>query len=122
MKTLLALLRSLAGAIDAFVAAGGVQILVDYLRQRAAAASSQARAADAQRLDRELASGDPARVERAAVELLHATEGAHHRGQGAGAGSGQQSGHSDPDASPVPQDGPTLEGLQSEASALGLVD
>ena len=122
MKTFLALLRSLAGLLDAFVDAGGVQILVEYLRQRTGQAQAAARLADHQRLEAELASGDPARVERAAAELLDATEGADHHWPGAGAGSGQSSGHSDDHPGAIQAHDSTLEGLQREAESLGLAD
>ena len=122
MKTFLAFLRSLTAVIEAFVAAGGVQILVDHWRERGVAARAAARAADAQRFERELASGDPARVERAAVELLQLTERASDRGAGAGASGRQPSRDRDHHAGAVPSDGLTAEGLSEDLAALGLVD
>lgn len=116
-----AALAAIANLLNAFVAAGGVQTCVDLWRQQIAESRAAAQCAELDAIDRDLASGVPARIERASARLLDDSE-ARHRGASPGGSGGQQGRDRDSDAGDVPEDAATIESLQSEAAAIGLVD
>jgi len=115
VRTLLRLLSALASALDAFIDAGGVALLVDYLRERREEARANARRQHQAWVDGELGSGDPARVERVYVLLRDEAEANHHRAPGDPVG-GPASGDGDNDARLPPTDDAALEALRRKAA------
>jgi hypothetical protein len=119
VPNLSALLKALAALVQAFVAAGGVDLVVLGLREYIAGSKARSKLAEQAWLDAELASGDVSRMERAAAKLLDSTD--HHRQAGdSGLRPGGGDGNDQPE--PVPPDAPSIAAMRAELDGLGLLD